>query len=105
MKSGTFRSFVKMTSTITVAAILAFIASAIVIWKKNESGEYALSTSIGYPCWAIQTVGLSFVAGYIASSGASGNKVLCAEIATMLVAVICAFFGGKIFKSNRTTSK
>lgn len=51
--------------------------------------------------YVLQTVGLSFVAGYVASRGSSAEKVLVAEIATMLIAVICVFFGGKILKSMK----
>lgn len=95
-KYGSFAGFVRKTPTIAGSAVVALIATAIVVMKK--SGEEALSTSIGYPCWALQTVGLSFVAGYIALRGASAEKVLVAEIATMLIAIICVFFGGKILK-------
>jgi len=58
--------------------------------------------------YLLQTIGFSFVAGYISSRGSSAEKVLVAEIATMLIAVICVFAGGRILasmKADKATKK
>lgn len=50
----------------------------------------------------MQTIGLSLAAGFVAARKDSGNKVLVVEIATLVVAFICVFLGGKILKVTKT---
>jgi hypothetical protein len=80
--------------------VVAVLATALVVMKKNSAEP--LSNSIGYPCWALQTIGLSLLAGHLAAKKDYGNKVLVVEIATIVVAFICTFLGGKILKITKT---
>lgn len=77
---------------------IAVIATALVVCKK--SGKEPVPAGMGYACWAMQTIGLAFCVGFMAAKkgGDKANMVLVAEIATMLMAVICTFFGGKLLK-------
>ena len=77
---------------------LAVIATGLVICKK--SGKEPVPAGMGYACWTMQTIGLAYVVGFLAAKkgGDQANMVLVAEISTIVIAILCTFFGGKLLK-------
>lgn len=74
--------------------ILAMVAIVTVVCKKVN--QVPLSHHIGVPCWIMQTIGLSYVAGYLAATCFDAQVVLLGEIASISLAILASFFGGKL---------
>ena len=70
------------------------VAIVTVVCKK--ANQVPLPHHIGVPCWIIQTIGLSYVAGYIAAACLNAKVVLVGEIASISLAILASFFGGKL---------
>lgn len=99
------KKFCKNIGALIGFLAMAVIATGLVICKK--SAKEPIPTGMGYACWFLQTIGLAFCVGFLAAKkgGDKANMVLVAEIATMLIAVVCTFFGGKLLKMTGTDKK
>ena len=99
------KNFAKNMGALFGFLALAVISTALVVCKK--SGKEPVPAGMGYACWTMQTIGLAFCAGFLAAKKdkAKANMVLVAEITTILIAVICTFFGGKLLKMSGADKK
>jgi len=77
-----------------LSAILSIVATVIVVCKKANRDK--LDSTLAYSCWVVQTISLCQVAGSIAAQCSDARVVVVAEIATLALAIIAFFCGGKL---------
>lgn len=102
-QKGGLHDFAKSWYTLAAGLVLTIIATVVVVMAK---GNGSVPASKGYACWLLQTIGLSLVAGFIAAKK-DPKTILAAEIATIVVTMVCTLFGGKLldFTGQKGTAK
>lgn len=99
------KNFAKNMGVLFGAIVLAVISTTLVVCKKSTKDP--VPTGMGYACWTMQTIGLAYVVGFLAAKkgGDKANMVLVAEISTIVIAILCTFFGGKLLKLSGADKK
>lgn len=102
-KDGALRAFAKNFLFVFIAGALVIVATTLVLLKK--SSKEPVPTAMGYACWAMQAIGLSYIAGFMAARKDNATTVLVVEISLIVITIICTFFGGQLLKLTNMDKK
>lgn len=102
---SSLRKMAKNFVGLFAAIVVVIIATTLVVLKKGAGNP--VPNGMGYACWAMQACGLTYVVGFMAArkKAESAEIVLVAEIATIIIALLCTFFGGKLLKLSGADKK
>ena len=96
-KNKDLATFASNITLMAVATVLHIVAIAVVVMKKNSNET--VGTGLGYACWTLQTIGLTYTMGFAAAKK-DPNVMIAGECGALVLAVVCTALGPKILKTT-----